>query len=157
MSRYLVIALVTCLLLVIGVLFIGPDWGLGTKLQPGGPHQTRLDPRAHLESKETTEAESSASTLDPVFRRKLQELKRWSSPFQDFVIEGHILSAGDKEPIAGATVCFYDSRNPVTEEFEEVVLEASSNLQGYYRLHSKAHLRGWEGCTVLSVILGKVS
>ncbi len=143
MSRYLVIALVTCLLLVIGVLFIGPDWGLGTKLQPAGPHQTRVDPRDHLESKGTTEAGSPASRLDPVFRRKLQDLRRWSSPFQDFVIEGHILSAGHEEPLAGATVCFYDSRDPVTEEFEEVVLEASSNLQGYYRLHSEAHLRGW--------------
>ena len=145
MRRLLLTALATCILLVIGAFFLGPDWAPGTKLQPEdeGSHQTRFAPRDHLKGTGTTEGESSDSALDPVFRQKLQELKRWSSPFQDFVIEGHILSAGNKEPIAGATVCFYDSRNPATEEFEEVVLEVASNLQGHYRLHAKEHLRGW--------------
>ncbi len=141
MRRLLLPALVIGMLLVVGVLFRNSDPPFGTTLQTGDEAR-RPDQMGRRNPLGVPGTGPSDSSGDAVFRRRLQELKRWSSPFRGFVVEGRVLSSGE-DLVAGARIAVYLSKNPATEEFEELTLEAFSSLQGHYRLDSSEPLDGW--------------
>ena len=143
MRRILLTVLLIGILFVLGALFRGPAPAPGTALQPGNDARLpdQIARRDHLEGTEATGPSNTSS--DAAFRRKLREHKRWSSPFQDFVVEGRVLSTENEQVVSGTRVAFYDKKNPATEEFEAAALEAFSSQEGNYRLHSNEPLSGW--------------